>query len=379
MAKKYITNKTDDNIDFKCRRERIKMEKKKRIIHPNNSSVKINHNSCKLKDKLLLCISRLKTLYMDKMKLDSKIISYGANKESNEGTLSIKYFSKVIPTPNKFHIDTEFIRRHLNYMIYQNRIDLNLLTEIYNDLHFDNLSLKSLKLYVKSLGLKISNSQKSLVNKCNVKNIFQRIAFIDKFIEVNTNDEIIISIGEIGITNRKRCIINTFNKNILKKSKVKFNSKKLFIIMAITKDKILHFSFIDRNLDIFIFERFLLDTIGKIISDDNLRLRYYEEKVYILLANSGIHKSNHIINFIMQTKLRVIFISQYFKSYNHIEYVLNIIENHHSNICKNSVGKCEEIISESIINLLNSETVLDCFSKSIKDMINDLNNLMVME
>lgn len=126
--------------------------------------------------------------------------------------------------------------------------------------------------------------------------------------------------------------------------------EKMNLILAVTKNKILHFKFDKKNINSKIFKEFIIEMIQKI--EENERKKYV-----IFFDNARIHKSKELLNYYKENSMKVVCNVPYESSFNMVELSFRFIKN---NIYKKIYNNIEEITAD-VVSMLESEQ----FKKSL--------------
>lgn len=200
----------------------------------------------------------------------------------------------------------------------------------------NTFSQETLRRYIKKV-LKMKYTTVKQRNKnyfTHSNNNIQKI-FIKKMIEYIVNDKIIIYIDE-----------TTFNNGLFKTKKwVDFNEIKLIpsqpnlkrinLIIAANKEKVISYSIYSNNTTKIEMINFFNKVMDEIRSDSMLKKQFENNNIIFYLDNASYHHSKILIDFFVKNRMRIIYGPPYSPEFNLVELIFSYLKGkYYNSICK---------------------------------------------
>jgi hypothetical protein len=134
--------------------------------------------------------------------------------------------------------------------------------------------------------------------------------------------------------------------------------EKMNLILAVTKEKILHFKFNKKNINSKLFKEFINEMIHKIEEDER-------KKYVIFFDNARIHKSKDLLNYYKHNSIKIVCNVPYESSFNMVELSFRFIKN---NIYKKIYNGIEEITAD-VTSMLESEKLKNSLLLQYKETL----------
>ena len=196
----------------------------------------------------------------------------------------------------------------------------------------NTFSQETLRRYIKKV-LKMKYTTVKQRNKnyfTHSNNNIQKI-FIKKMIEYIVNDKIIIYIDE-----------TTFNNGLFKTKKwVDFNEIKLIpsqpnlkrinLIIAANKEKVISYSIYSNNTTKIEMINFFNKVMDEIRSDSMLKKQFENNNIIFYLDNASYHHSKILIDFFVKNRMRIIYGPPYFPKFNLVELIFSYLKGKYYN------------------------------------------------
>ena len=139
-----------------------------------------------------------------------------------------------------------------------------------------------------------------------------------------------------------------------------YNEKKINLILAVSKDDILHYQIIKENTNSEIFINFM----NKLI--DKLKEKKIENFLFILDNFSG-HLTLQLFKFYREKKIKILFSVPYASNFNMVENVFRLIKN----ITYKKLYDDIELLTKDIINIINLDTTINSLNRLFSETLGE--------
>ena len=139
-----------------------------------------------------------------------------------------------------------------------------------------------------------------------------------------------------------------------------YNEKKINLILAVSKDDILHYQIIKENTNSEIFINFMDHLI------DKLKEKKIENFLFILDNFSG-HLTLQLFKFYREKKLKILFGVPYASNFNMVENVFRLIKN----ITYKKLYDDIELLTKDIINIINLDTTINSLNRLFSETLGE--------
>lgn len=189
------------------------------------------------------------------------------------------------------------------------------------------VSYSTIRNYLKNImGMKYKTLN-SLNHKADNRLIEYDIAiFIDNYIKLQKDDCIFIWIDESNMNSNKRSKKNWLFNNETNIIHVPDNNMRYNLIVSATSSEILYYEIHEATANSFVYYNFLWNLESIIILREDLKKKYFEEKIFIVQDNCRIHLSNEIKFKTNVLFFQYLFISPYCPYFNVIELIFRNIK-----------------------------------------------------
>ena len=139
-----------------------------------------------------------------------------------------------------------------------------------------------------------------------------------------------------------------------------YNEKKINLILAVSKDDILHYQIIKENTNSEIFINFMDHLI------DKLKEKKIENFLFILDNFSG-HLTLQLFKFYREKKIKILFGVPYASNFNMVENVFRLIKN----ITYKKLYDDIELLTKDIINIINLDTTINSLNRLFSETLGE--------
>ena len=376
---KYDINKKVVGSKYNNKKTRIKKKiiKLRKIKQRNNKQILnpslINKNSGFFYDMENLDTFNLDIDHKNKLKLSIDEINF-LNKLINEIEkeniytnkkgfipVSLEIFeniNKLIPVEKQLDKREILIKSIINENSYNTNISLRKIKEIYENKTDNKISISTLSYIMKySLGLRYL--------KTTVKpKVLSSVKFKKKsFILLRIVFEILFSGMNIIFIDETKLQIKNSNFHMWRNKNDSFNystinQDKINLILGVSKNNVIHYEFIKKNINEKIFKGFLEHINNKLGEDE-------KKSTVFFFDNARPHKSSKIKKYYEESSLKIITNIPYESSFNMVELSFRYIKNI---IYKKIFSNINDIINE-VKFILESKKFLDSLPLQFKETL----------
>lgn len=358
---KEIRNKFD-NIQSKSS---TKNHSKREIFNPKFIAEKKKHKILKIKTheleiNLSLLVSILEkneiakeehfqeTLFYTNFSkfLDTKDVNYDQN---NIDLDIICYNNSNLKKSKLFNADNEFI---INLLNSNKHLSIAQINQIYNENHEEKIG----KEYTRRI---IKRSHRYVEQKIDNDFLFteefldQTYMYIEKFNNLTDKNIHIIYTDECKFKPNTK-IRKWVEQSTALNFKEKRIQKKAFtysLILSTLKDKVVYYRLVEKKTKSSTIIEYFTDLIEYLRS-----IGQDIKRTYFYLDNVGVHKSYELQNFLIKTKINIIYGVRYFSPLDFCEYIFNIIKQKYYKKVFFNKKEFVQFLNETI-QLTNSDTI----------------------
>ena len=267
-------------------------------------------------------------------------------------------FKKLIPIKKRLNEKEIIINTIINENSFNGNISLRKIKDIYENKTNNKISISTLSHILKySLGFRYLKT--TLKPRILMTITFKRKSFflLRLLFEILSKGLNIIFVDETKIQLKNSNYHTWRNKNdSFNYSSI--NQDKINLILGVSKNKVIHYEFIKRNINDIIFEEFLERMCEKLGEDE-------KKSTVFFFDNARPHKSAKIKRYYEENYFKNITNVPYESSFNMVELSFRYIKNI---IYKKIFSKIDDIINE-VKFILNSKKFLDSLPLQFKETI----------
>lgn len=304
-------------------------------------------------------------------------ISNNINKKSIKITDEIyNNFMKLKPIHKTLNEKELLIDSIIKENTYNSNISLRKIKDIYIHKTNQRISLSTLS-HILRYSLKYKYLKTTVKPEILTNTKYQRKAFflIRLIYQIISKGMVLVFIDESKIQLKNSNFRKWRNKN----DSFNYGSnkqEKINLILAVSKDKVIHYELNKKNINTDIFENFLIKTLNKLENEE-------KEKTVLFMDNARPHKSKKIIKFIKENKLKVITNIPYESSFNSVELSFRFIKNLIYKKLYNSIDEIINDVKNILVSKKFTESLILQYKETLQKYIyfhnkylnNDLNNL----
>ena len=137
-------------------------------------------------------------------------------------------------------------------------------------------------------------------------------------------------------------------------------NKKLNLLLAVSSEKIIHYSIQEENTNSSNFNKFIEDMIRKINKDK-------EQNYVMILDNCSCHLTNELFETYYNNNLKILFNIPYLSNFNMVENVFRLIKNKTYKKLYNSINE----LKSDVIKILNDNNTKNSLNKLFIETIGE--------
>ena len=242
---------------------------------------------------------------------------------------------------NKINITLKQISKQYQ-IFYGKKISISTISRILKNY----LGMRYLKTFLKNP--KIEENNYLFMSFVFIRIIFRCLYLNLNFVFLDATGFLLENNNYYTWRNENECVIGG------PKNKAK---ERLNLILASSKDKIIHQKFLKNSIDTKVFIEFLNELIEQINEDER-------NKIIIVMDNASFHVGHEVIDFFKEKQIKGLTISPYRSFFNMAEFFFSILEKYYIQKCNNM-----ESLKKDVNKILKSENLKNTLKNLFRETL----------